>query len=292
MVKKGLIFLSLFLTVMASPAAMPASAAAETDALAIVDATQSLSPAELQAFAAKVEQTFRQVRQWWSADPRTDQFGWIVVEFTEPLARTHSSVFLWRQGQGRPQRVVRVFGAAEAPQQLAHKLTSALYPNPDKLIRNMMGEASEQRFGNPLSFPGCGFAKESWVLALQQSGRYLSLAGIGTEHEEWGMAIVRNVPQVVDRGKQQACYSEVGAFGDYLIDRYGREAMKTFNARSRQRPRPWQEAFGAPLAQLEAQWLEALAAKADRQEAALLARWLDENPQTACFAAQRHCARR
>jgi hypothetical protein len=47
----------------------------------------------------------------------------------------------------------------------------------------MMGEASEIRFGNPLSFPMCGFNKDEWVMAILQAGSFgeylINTYGIG-----------------------------------------------------------------------------------------------------------------
>jgi len=70
---------------------------------------------------------------------------------------------------GRRVRVVRVFGVGNEPQMVHHKLTHAVFPTPDKLIRNMMGIPMEARFGNPLTFPMCGGRADDWALALRRN---------------------------------------------------------------------------------------------------------------------------
>jgi hypothetical protein len=260
----------------------------EDKRLIIRDATGSMPQDKFGALARKLDATLAEVIKFWSADPRTEELGKIIVEFHNPLPRASSSVFMWRKENGRRVRVVRVYGGGDSPHQLAHKLTSALFPHPDKLIRNMMGEASEARFGNPLSFPSCGFDKDEWVLALLQAGSYIPLSKIGPNHRDWGMEIVDHVPAVSDRVKQHASYAEAGSFGEFLITAYGTEKMKRFARLSRKEPRPWQEAFGTSLEQLETRWLAALRSKEGEKKERIttLAGLLRDNPRAACNSAQ------
>jgi hypothetical protein len=232
--------------------------------------------------------TLADVLELWAADARTQQWGKIVVELSDPLPKATSSVFLWGKDGGRKARIVRVYGGGEHPHQLAHKLTSAVFPNPDKLIRNMMGEASEVRFGNPVSFPMCGCTTDEWVLALRKTGSTVPLAGIGTEHADWGMEMQDGVPRVTDRARQHACYAEAGSFGEYLVGTYGTEKMKQFNRLSATTPRPWQAAFGATLEKLEADWLQALESggRGHEDRVDLLVGLLRKDPASACTAAQ------
>jgi len=261
----------------------------ETESLTIRDNTGSISSVDLEARTKKVDLIFTEVLQFWSTNPQIKQFGKIIVEFDSPLQGANSSIFFWEKEKGQRVRIVRVFGGGENPHQLAHKLTSALFPNPDKLIRNMMGEISEIRFGNPLSFPMCGFDKDYWVAALLQIGSYIPLTKIGSDHSDWGMEFHNNGPKVKDRAKQHACYAEAGSFGEFLITTYGREKMKNFHLLSRSRPRPWEEVFGLSLEQLEAKWLEAVRLKSQGKAAELttLLRLLKDNSSAACFMAQK-----
>lgn len=270
-------------------AAVPGAAAeVETRDLIIRDTTGSLPAVTFDRLATKVESTLADVLRFWSADTRTREWGKIVVEIEKPLPKAVSSVFLWGKDKGKRVRIVRVYGGGEYPHQLAHKLTSAVYPNPDKLIRNMMGEASEKRFGNPVSFPMCGFKTDEWVMALLQIGAYIPLAKIGAEHEDWGMKMQNGVPQVMDRARQHASYAEAGSFGEFLVETYGTVKMKQFNQLSSKTPRPWQETFGSPLEKLEADWLGALKSKYQGKEDRVerLAKLLQKSPANACNAAQ------
>jgi len=260
----------------------------ETERLIIRDITGNISPERFDRLVSKVDSTLTKILQFWSTEPMIKQFGKIIVEFDHSLTKANSSIFFWGKEKGQKVRVVRVFDGDEYPHQLAHKLTSAVFPNPDKLIRNMMGEASEMRFGNPLSFPMCGFDKDCWVIALSQTGSYIPLTKIGPDHSDWGMEIHDNAPKVKDRAKQHASYVEAGSFGEFLISTYGIEQMKQFNLLSRNKHRLWKKVFGISLEQLEAKWLEAVQLRSREKEEKIstLVKLLKDNPNTACLSAQ------
>ncbi|MCX5815120.1 MAG: hypothetical protein NTX75_02610 [Proteobacteria bacterium] len=265
-----------------------AGATFETERLVIRDITGNISSERFEKLVNKVDSTLTKILQFWATEPRIKQFGKIIVEFDNSDPKANYSFFFFRKENGQRVRVVRVSGGDEYPHHLAHKLTSAVFPNPDKLIRNMMGEASEIRFGNPLSFPMCGFDNDCWVIALSRAGSYIPLSKIGTNHSDWGMEIDNNVPKVKDRAKQHASYLEAGSFGEFLINTYGIEKMKQFNLLSRNKPRPWEEVFGIALEQLEAKWLEALRLRSREKEEKIstLVKLLKDNPNTACSSAQ------
>jgi len=148
-------------------ATSPATGATfENERLVIRDITGNVSSERFEKLVTKVDSTLTNIIQFWSTAPRVMQFGKIIVELDTSDPNASYSFFFFRKENGQRVRVVKVAGGGEYPHQLAHKLTSAVFPNPDKLIRNMMGEASEGRFGNSLSFPMCGFEKEYWVTAL------------------------------------------------------------------------------------------------------------------------------
>ena len=279
---RGIIFYTAFLSIPCVAATL------ETERLIIRDVTGRMPPETLEKFGRKVDSTFTEVLKFWSAEPGIKKLGKIVVEFDYPFLNANTSVFYWGKEKGQKIRVVKVFGGNEYPYELAHKLTHAVFPNPDKLIRNMMGEASEMRFGNPLSFPMCGFDKDEWVMALLQAGSYISLMKIGPNHSDWGMEIENGAPKVKDRAKQHASYLEAGSFGEYLITTYGAEKIKKFSHLSRNTFRPWQEVFGITLEQLEAEWLEAVRLRSREKEEKIstLVKLRKNNPDTACFSAQ------
>ncbi len=283
MLISGIILLLLF-------SAFPAAGKSfETDRLIVRDIAGQLAPGKFEQLAARIDATLAEVINFWSAQPKSTELGKIIVELEQPLpGDVATSFFLQRQENGRKVRVIRVFGGTDHPRQLAHKLTSALFPHPDILIRNMMGEAAESRFGNPLSFPMCGFNKNEWVMALLQADAYIPIAHMGPEQGDWGKEIVNNTPTVKDRRRQHACYLEAGSFGEFLINAYGIEKMKKFYRLSKNKPRPWEEAFGAALENLEAKWLEEIKLSTGSKAAnvaTLLNLWRI-NPGTACFAAQ------
>jgi hypothetical protein len=269
---------------------IPATGATfENERLIIRDITGNISPERFEKLVSKVDSTLTKILQFWSTEPRIKQFGKIIVEFDNSDPKANYSFFFFRKENGQRVRVVRVSGGDEYPHHLAHKLTSAVFPNPDKLIRNMMGEASEIHFGNPLSFPMCGFDNDCWVIALSQAGFYILLTKIGPDHSDWGMEIHNNVvPKVKDRAKQHASYVEAGSFGEFLINTYGIEKMKQFNLQSINKPRPWKEVFGIALEQLEAKWLEAVRLRSREKEEKIstLVKLLKDNPNTACVSAQ------
>ena len=265
-----------------------AGSAVETERLIIRDVTGKMPPERLEKLSFRAESTLTEVLKFWSAGPRIDEFGKIIVEFDHALPKASTSIFFWSSEKGKRVRVVRVYGGGDHPHLLAHKLTSAVFPNPDKLIRNMMGEASEKRFGNPLSFPMCGFEKEEWIMALLQVNSYIPLREIGPDHSDWGMELKNNVPEVKDRPKQHASYLEAGSFGEFLITTYGVEKMKQFNRLSKNTSRPWREVFGLTLERLEAKWLEAVKSGSRGKEGKIstLAELVRNDPSAACYSAQ------
>jgi hypothetical protein len=287
MVKKilvtGFVFCLVFIDISAIGATF------ETERLVIQDITGNISSERFEKLVNRVDSTLTQILRFWSTEPRIKPFGKIIVEFDTSNPKENYSFFFFRKEGGQRVRVVRVSGGDEFPHHLAHKLTSAVFPNPDKLIRNMMGEASEIRFGNPLSFPMCGFDNDSWVMAFSHAGSYIPLSRIGLDHSDWGMEIHNNVvPKVKDRAKQHASYVEAGSFGEFLINKYGIEKMKQFNLLSINKARPWKEVFGIALEQLEAEWLEAvrLRSREKEQRISTLGKLLKDNPNTACLSAQ------
>ncbi len=267
-----------------------ARAAIDTPHLVVSDATGTLSQGDLGRLAGQAEALLGRVLAFWSADCATDRLGKIAVVFDAPRRGAYSSVFYWDTANGRRVRVVRVFGFAETPQMMAHKLTSAVFPQKDKLIRNLMGTLAEAQVGNPLTFPRCGLDGDDWVRALIEAKALVPLAGLGPDHEAWGMKLAAGGQVTVfDRAKQHAAYAETESFGGHLFRTHGIAGLKRLQALSQGRERPFREAFGADLADLEANWLAALAATAgERQGPAARASALwKADPAGACAQAQR-----
>ncbi len=267
-----------------------ARAAVDTPHLTVSDATGTIPAAELGRLAGLAEAALERVLAFWSADGGWDRFGRIAVVFDAPRQGAYTSVFYWEPINGRRARVVRVFGFAETPQMLEHKLTSAVFPQKDKLIRNLMGVLVDAKIGNPLTFPLCGLAADDWVGALIEAKAYLPLAGLGADHEAWGMKLAPGGQvSVFDRVRQHVSYAEAASFGEFLFATYGIAGLKRLQQLSQGRERPFREAFGAGLAELEADWLAALAARrAERSGPAALASALwKADPAGACAAAQR-----
>lgn len=281
-----LISITLYLVLLIIPTI---GAALETEHLIIRDVTGNIPAERLGKLASRTEATLTEVIKFWSAEPMVVERGKIIVEFDHPLTKdVDASFFFQRKENGKMFRVVKVFGGKEFPHQLAHKLTSALFPHPDILIRNMMGEASEMRFGNPQSFPMCGFSKDEWVFALLQSGSHIPIAKLGREQADWGKVIVNNTPRVTDRVKEHISYLEAGSFGEFLIASYGTEKMKRFYRLSKQTPRPWEAVFGVSLDQLEANWLAGIKSKHSKSSnniPTIMTLW-SSNPSSACYSAQ------
>jgi hypothetical protein len=279
----GLVFCFVFLGIPETGATV------ETDRLIIRDIIGNLPQERFEKLVSRVDSTLAEVLKFWAADPKIKEFGKIIVEFDHPLrGNVPASFVLYRRESGKEVRVVKVFGGNEYPYQLAHKLTSAVFRHPDILVRNMMGEASEMRFGNPLSFPACGFNKDEWIMVLLQTGSFVPIAKMGTEQSDWGKEIVDEVPTVKERVKQHTYYLEAGSFGEFLINAYGIEKMKQFYQLSKNKSRPWKEVFGTDLEQLEAKWLEAIkiGSRDKMGSIATLTKLWDKNPVNACYSAQ------
>ena len=173
---------------------------------------------------------------------------------------------------------------------MADKLTSAVFPQKDKLIRNMMGILTEAQVGNPLTFPMCGFSSDDWVLALLNTKSYIPLKELGPDHESWGMKYTGGGKlSIHDKPKQHKAYAETGSFGNYLFQTYGINNIKRFHRLAHKKARPWHEVFGAGLQELEANWLKTLRTngKAREGNASIVLKLFKEDPVTACSRAQK-----
>jgi hypothetical protein len=172
---------------------------------------------------------------------------------------------------------------------MAHKLTSAVFPQKDKLIRNMMGILTEAEIGNPLTFPMCGFSSDDWALALIKTKSYIPLNELGPDHESWGMKDEGGGKlSILDKAKQHTAYAETGSFSNYVRNTYGIDKIKKLQRLSQEKDRPWQDVFGISLQKLEANWLEALKAteKASEENVSVILKLWERNPGSACAEAQ------
>lgn len=261
----------------------------ETKDLIVDDATGTLSADRLKTMADQVQSTLERVVAFWTADPQAGRFGKIRVVLEMPGMGGYSSVFYWEGRDRERRRIVRVFGFERTPQMLAHKLASAVFPQKDKLIRNMMGVLTEARVGNPLTFPMCGLDVDDWVSASVNAKSYLPVVGLGSDHESWGMTFAgRGRVSIFDRKKQHAAYAEAGSFGAYLYRSYGIDRIKRLQRLSQSEERPFRAAFGASMQELEAGWLAALKESEESRRAgvATAARLLADDPVTACREAR------
>jgi len=286
-------FLLLLAVTLTQAPALPPDKSLETTHLSVSDGTGRLSAEQLKRLAGQAQETLDRVLAFWSADAGLERFGKIRVIFDAPRRDFYSCVFYWDQEAGRRIRVVRVHGTEGTPQMMAHKLTSAVFPQKDKLIRNLMGILAEAQVGNPLTFPACGCCRDDWVRAILELKSYLPLAHLGPDHESWGMSDAGGGRlQVHDKYRQHRAYAETGSFASYLFQTYGVQKIKRLQKLSQEKERPWQEVFGASLTQLEAAWLKALpeSGQANATTVSLLQELLQENPDTACAKAQKQAA--
>lgn len=248
--------------------ALAAPGRVETDTLLIVDESRGQTSAP--RFAELADQTIRvtsQLFEFWSADDRSAELGKIHIKFLPPSGGYYGAQFHWEQGPSGRMRVVSVFGTRREAQELAHKLTHAIFPSSDKLIRNMMGIPAEMRFGNRDSFPMCGLHVDDWVLALRDAGAYRPLTELSPENEPWGQTMGSSGMLILtDERLQHISYAEAGSFGAYLLRHYGIPRMKRFyKVNQENRTRPWAEVYGHSLLELEQAWLAALeSARASR----------------------------
>jgi hypothetical protein len=260
----------------------------ETPYLIVHDGSGTLSHQEAVRFANSAEKTFEAILKFWAANYPINRFGKIRVEYNLPRGDRYFAVSSQRKEKDRRVRTVGVWGPSDEPHEMAHKLTHTLFPNKDKLIRNMMGIPTESRFGNYLSFPMCGFSNDDWVLALIELKSYISLTELGPGHEQWGMGFRGGLPYVTDRARQHASYTEAGSFGAYLMNTYGIEKMKAFNRFSHSEGRQWTKVFGLTLKDLETNWIKAL--NSDRASAEMnistLKTFLRKFPFSPCLQAQ------
>ncbi|HPS78470.1 MAG TPA: hypothetical protein PLS53_09975 [Thermoanaerobaculaceae bacterium] len=292
---KRLILLVFFATgLLTAGLARASGATIETRDLVVSDATGKLPNAQLKRLAEQAQAMMERILSFWSADPGTDRLGKIRVVFDVPRRDVYSCVFYWDKEGGKRVRVVQVFGTQGTPQMMAHKLTSAVFPQKDKLIRNIMGILSEANVGNPATFPMCGVSSDDWVLALLQKGSYIPLNELGPDHESWGMKDNGGGRlSILDKARQHTAYAEAGSFGAYLLQTHGVSRIKQLQRQSQDRNRPFQDVFGLGLQELEASWLTTLKAKGPAREESVsaLVKLLERDPDTACVAVQKASVR-
>jgi hypothetical protein len=285
------IVLSIFLVGLLTPALSQASdTTVETPHLMVSDTTGKLSNEQLKRLADHAQETMNRILAFWSADPGTARFGKIRVVFDVPRRDVYSSVFYWDKKGDQRIRIVQVFGTDAAPQMMAHKLASAVFPQKDKLIRNMMGILTEAQIGNPLTFPMCGFGSDEWVLAFLETKSYLPLNELGPDHESWGMKDAGGGRlSIHDKAKQHKAYAEAGSFGSYLFQTYGINKIKRLQRLSYEKDRPWLDVFGIGMQELEANWLKTLRANGKTREGnvSIVLKLFEKNPGTACSEAQK-----
>ncbi|MGD9033608.1 MAG: hypothetical protein PVJ69_11295 [Desulfobacteraceae bacterium] len=261
----------------------------ETPRLIVQDKTGILSQKNLEKLAQDADKTLLDILRIWSAYPRIQRLGKIrlVIEHP-PYKNARGAIFYWSIESGRRVRTVGVWGIDGQPYGMAHKLTHALFPNRDKLIRNMMGIYSEKLIGNPNSFPMCGFSNDAWALVLLQLGSIVPLVSLGPDHHSWGMEFQNRKPISLDLSRRHAAYAEAGSFGEYLIRTYGINNMKKFHRLSLTIKRPWEDAFGLSLDALEADWIRYLKSEfeANANDVFVLKRLRKVNPDAACNKAR------
>jgi len=285
------IVLSMLMAVLSTPATSPGSGVTlETPQLMVSDATGKLSKEQLKPLTDHAEETLKKVLTFWSADPGIARYGKIRVIFDAPRRDLYSSVFYWGKKGEQRIRIVQVFGTDGTPQMLAHKLTSAVFPQKDKLIRNMMGILTETQVGNPLTFPMCGFSSDDWVRAFLKRKSYIPLSELGPDHESWGMKDAGGGKlSIHDKAKQHKAYAEAGSFANYLFSTYGINKIKQLHRLSHEKERPWEDVFRIGLQELEANWLKTLRAneKTREENASIVMELFERNPGTACAEAQK-----
>jgi hypothetical protein len=290
MIKRAIV-LSMFVAGLLNTGLSQASSQIiETQHLIVSDATGKLPNDQLQSQADQAQSLLERILAFWSADPGIERFGKIRVIFDLPRRDVYSSVFYWGKENGKRIRIVQVFSSEGVPQMMAHKLTSAIFPQKDKLIRNLMGILTEAQVGNPLTFPMCGFCSDEWVLALLEEKLFIPLNELGPDHESWGMKDVGDGKLLIlDKVKQHKAYAETGSFGNYLFQTYGINKIKQLQRLSQGKDRPWQDAFGINLQELEANWLASVRAnaKAREENVRIVLKLFIKNPDTACSEAQK-----
>jgi len=148
----------------------------ETANFIVRDLTGQLSNDQIRRLASGAEGKLRKILDFWDVDSRAKQLGKIRLEFAKPRGGTYSTVFLMMKEEDHKVRVVRIYGVSDEPEMVAHKLTHAVFPTADKLIRNMMGIPMEVRFGNPLTFPMCGSTHDEWVAVFRRNHSLISLS--------------------------------------------------------------------------------------------------------------------
>jgi hypothetical protein len=284
----AIVILSILLSIGVLAAAKDGTTV-ETPRLIAQNKAGILSQEKLELLVQEADKTLLEILKIWSIKPMILKFGKIRLEVTPPPVKNASgALFYLSKESGHKVRTVRLYGVEGQPRGMAHKLTHAIFPHKDKLIRNMMGIYSEKLFGNPYSFPMCGFSSDTWSQVLLKLNSMVPLARLGPDHLDWGMKFQGKKPIVIDQKRRHSAYAEAGSFGEYLIRTYGTNNVKKFYRMSRTIERPWKEAFELSLEELEAGWIRHLNSQleSNAKDVAPLQRLMKKNPNTACTKAR------
>lgn len=287
--KKIINFICSAMWLIAPALCQASSLTLETSHLIVRDHAGGLTDERLRELTSHTQETLNRVITFWSVDSGIERFGKIRVVFDVPRIDRAGSFLSWRKENGELRHFLTVYVSEGLPQNLAHKLTAAVMPQEDSLVRNIMGLVTEVQVGNPMSFPMCGFSSDDWVLALLAVKSYIPLDRLGPEHESWGVREGRGGQlSIFDREKQHKAYAEAGSFGNYLFQVYGLNKLKQFQRLSHEKKRPWQDAFGLSLRELEVNWIAALRANeiAREQTVSVAKKLIKKNPSAACADAQ------
>ena len=73
----------------------------ETERLIIRDITGKMPPERFDKLSAKADSTLTEILRFWSAEPRANELGKIIVEFDHPLPKASSSIFFRAKRRGK-----------------------------------------------------------------------------------------------------------------------------------------------------------------------------------------------
>ncbi|MCO5762577.1 MAG: hypothetical protein NHG36_13840, partial [Chromatiaceae bacterium] len=93
----------------------------ETDTFVVTDLTGHLTTERQETLTRQAQALLDQVLRFYQEPARGGQMGKIHLEFDRPREGIYATVFLMEAQDKGKARVVRVFGAEQEPQQVAHK---------------------------------------------------------------------------------------------------------------------------------------------------------------------------
>lgn len=228
------------------------SAAKAACSITVTISNSPLTGPERTRLAGDLRRAADKVCHWWGET----YSGPLTIEISSAPGPSMALVPAWRGQRGHmrfPTRVVRKGRAATV-----HEVLHVFAPNANRLLAEGLAVYAHERLHGPTAYPNFGRALHAVAQPYAARADIVALERIATPTRLQGGGL----------GGREA-YLVAGSFVRFLIERHGMAKFRQLyamtpmvpGARNAGGPSRWQIVYGAPLAQLAAQWRQRIAGR-------------------------------